>query len=131
MWRVHQWISAIELSDQGLYARVSACHVNLYYFMGVSYFMMRRYTDAIHAWVSILTMMEKETARQDQMIARKTERVFGLLAIAMSLCPCRIDETVDAKLREKHVVVRAGFRIVYIALSVYTVYIYMVGAAST
>lgn len=97
-------LAPIELSDQGLYARVSACHVNLYYFMGFSYFMTRRYTDAIHAWVSILTMVEKQSSRtaQDRQIARKTERMFGLLAIAMSLCPCRIDETVDQKLKEKY-----------------------------
>jgi translation initiation factor 3 subunit L len=95
-------LAPIELSDQGLYARVPACHVNLYYFMGFSYFMMRRYSDAINAWVSILTMVEKQSGRQDKQIARKTERMFGLLAIAISLCPCRIDETVDAKLREKH-----------------------------
>lgn len=96
-------LAPIELSDQGLYARVSECHVNLYYFMGFSYFMMRRYSDAIHSWVSILTMMEKQSSgRQDKQIARKTERMFGLLAIAISLCPIRIDETVDQKLREKY-----------------------------
>ena len=97
-------LAPIELSDQGLYARVPACHVNLYYFLGFSYFMTRRYTDAVHAWVSILAMVEKQSARtaSDRQITRKTERMFGLLAIAMSLCPCRIDETVDTKLREKY-----------------------------
>merc|ERR1711865_742043 len=48
-------------------------------------------------------MMEKQSSgRQDKQIARKTERMFGLLAIAISLCPIRIDETVDQKLREKY-----------------------------
>ena len=75
-------LAPIELSDQGLYARVPACHVNLYYFLGFSYFMTRRYTDAVHAWVSILAMVEKQSARtaSDRQITRKTERMFGLIA---------------------------------------------------
>jgi translation initiation factor 3 subunit L len=96
-------IAPIELSDQGLYARVPACHVNLSYFMGFTYFMMRRYTDAIQQWVSILTMVEKQSARaQDQQMTRRTDKMFGLLAIALTLCPTRTDDTVTAKLMEKH-----------------------------
>ena len=39
-------------------------------------------------------MVEKQSSRtsSDRQISRKTDRMFGLLAIAMSLCPCRIDE---------------------------------------
>ena len=38
----------------------------------------------------------------DKSMMRRTEKMFGLLAIALTLCPCRIDETIMTKLTEKH-----------------------------
>ena len=48
-------------------------------------------------------MVEKSSrVADDKNMQRRTEKMFGLLAIAITLCPCRIDETIMTKLNEKH-----------------------------
>lgn len=49
----------IELNKKGLFARVTACHVTTYYYVGFAYMMMRRYSDAIKAFAHILLFIQR------------------------------------------------------------------------
>ena len=96
-------IQPLDLSDAGLFARLPACHANLFYFMGFAYFMMRRYTDATAAWTGVLTMTSTgaSVTSQDKQVSRKTDKTLGLLALSLTLCPMRIDDTVHSALTER------------------------------
>jgi translation initiation factor 3 subunit L len=92
---------------KGLYTRVMACHVSLYYYLGFAYMMMRRYSDAIKTFSSILQFLVRSQGYQSRtyqfdQIEKKTDRMYALLAIAVALCPQRIDENVNLTLREKY-----------------------------
>jgi len=49
----------VELNKKGLFARVTACHVTTYYYIGFSYLMMRRYSDAIKSFAHILLFVSR------------------------------------------------------------------------
>jgi translation initiation factor 3 subunit L len=98
----------IDLNRKGFYTRVTACHITLYYYLGFSYLMMRRYVDAIKALSNILLYINRTKqyhtrSYQYEQIVKKHDQMYTLLAIAVSLCPQRIDETVHAVLRDKYV----------------------------
>ncbi|KAK2549866.1 Eukaryotic translation initiation factor 3 subunit L [Acropora cervicornis] len=67
-----------ELPVKSLYSRVPACQITTYYYVGFAYLMMKRYQ-----------------------ITKKTEQMYILLAICLTLCPQRIDENVLSQLRER------------------------------
>ncbi|KAJ1553301.1 Eukaryotic translation initiation factor 3 subunit L [Cladochytrium tenue] len=97
----------VELSKKGLFARVTACHVTTYYYVGFAYMMMRRYTDAIKAFVNILLFLSRTKqyhtrSYQFEAISKKSEQMYALLAICVSLSPQRLDENVHTLLREKY-----------------------------
>jgi len=96
-----QSIAPIDLSDSGLFTNVMGCHVTLFQHMGISYFMSRRYTDAATTWASIISIIEKNSAR-DKSALSKMAKMYGMLAVALSLCPMQIDASVADKLHELH-----------------------------
>jgi len=49
----------IELHNRNIFLRVSACHVTTYYYVGFAYMMMRRYSDAIKIFISILQFINR------------------------------------------------------------------------
>lgn len=49
----------IELNKKALFSRVIPCHVTTYYYVGFSYLMMRRYADAIRAFSTVLTFIQR------------------------------------------------------------------------
>jgi translation initiation factor 3 subunit L len=49
----------IELNKKALFSRVIPCHVTTYYYVGFSYMMMRRYADAIKAFSTVLTFIQR------------------------------------------------------------------------
>lgn len=86
---------------------MTACHVTLYYYLGFSYLMLRRYVDAVKTFASILAFRSRakpfhSRSYQADQTAKKVEQLYALLAIAISLCPQRVDEHVHATLREKY-----------------------------
>eukprot|EP00013_Stygamoeba_regulata_P021602 CAMPEP_0177648354 /NCGR_PEP_ID=MMETSP0447-20121125/10783_1 /TAXON_ID=0 /ORGANISM="Stygamoeba regulata, Strain BSH-02190019" /LENGTH=549 /DNA_ID=CAMNT_0019150989 /DNA_START=24 /DNA_END=1673 /DNA_ORIENTATION=+ len=100
-------IDAIDLTRRGLFARVTACHVTLYYYIGFAYLMMRRYVDCIKTYSSILLYISRtkqyhHRPYQFDQISKKSEQMYAILAIAVSLCPQRIDENVHTSLRDKY-----------------------------
>jgi translation initiation factor 3 subunit L len=49
----------IELNKKALFSRVIPCHVTTYYYVGFCYLMMRRYADAIKAFSTVLTFIQR------------------------------------------------------------------------
>jgi len=69
--------------------------------------MMRRYLDAIKTFSSILLYISRTKqyhtrSYQYESIMKKNEQMYALLAMAVSLCPQRIDENVHSVLKEKY-----------------------------
>lgn len=99
----------IELNKKSLYSRVPACQITTYYYVGFSYLMMRRYSDAIRTFSNILLyiqrtqrhLFQQRTYQVDQ-ISKQTERMYVLLTICLVLHPQRIDESVLSTLKEKY-----------------------------
>jgi len=100
-------IAPIEIGvHKGLHTTVLACYTSVYYYLGFVYMMTRRYVDAIRIFSHILLYINRtkqvtRTYQHDQVL-KKCEQMYGLLAICLSLCPQRVDETVHATLREKY-----------------------------
>ncbi|CAG8443471.1 5464_t:CDS:10 [Acaulospora colombiana] len=97
----------IELNKKALFARVTACHVTTYYYVGFSYMMMRRYADAIKAFSHILvfiarTKMYHTRSYQFDQINKKGDQMYALLTICIALCPTRLDENIHTHMREKY-----------------------------
>ncbi|KAJ1834978.1 hypothetical protein LPJ63_001496 [Coemansia sp. RSA 2711] len=103
-----QTLENIDLNNnRGLFTRVTACHVTVYYYVGFAYLMLGRYADATQAFVHILTFVARtkhyhQRAAQFDAVNKKAEQMYALLAIAVSLCPTRVDELIHASLREKY-----------------------------
>ncbi|KAG0078984.1 hypothetical protein BGZ90_003831 [Linnemannia elongata] len=98
----------IELNKkQALFARVTACHVTTYYYVGFAYMMMRRYADAIKAFSHILTFINRtkqyhSRSYQHDQITKKGDQMYALLTMCVTLCPTRLDENIHSQLREKY-----------------------------
>lgn len=99
----------IELNKKGLYSHVPACQVSVFYYVGLAYMMMGRYQDAVEKFSNILFYIQRTQQVQQQQakavgfnpINKKRDQLYHLLAIVMTLCPQRIDESVQAQLLEK------------------------------
>jgi translation initiation factor 3 subunit L len=68
--------------------------------------MMRRYVDSIKAFSTILMFINRSKQYlsrlyQADQISKKTEHMHTLLAIAISLCPQRIEENIHSAIRDK------------------------------
>ena len=75
---------------RSLFTSVLSCHVSLYYFMGLSYLMCRRYVDAIKVFCYFLTYTQRNKhviARSSQvdLVQRRVDQMLGLLGIAYVL----------------------------------------------
>ncbi|KAJ3412971.1 Eukaryotic translation initiation factor 3 subunit L [Chytridiales sp. JEL 0842] len=97
----------VELNKKGLFARVTACHVTTYYYIGFAYLMMRRYSDAIKAFAHILLFVSRTKqyhtrSYQYEVISKKSEQMYALLAICVALSPQRVDENVHTLMKEKY-----------------------------
>jgi translation initiation factor 3 subunit L len=106
-------VAAIDINKKGpaphgLFTRVTLCHITLFYYVGWSYLMLRRYTDAIKTFSSILfyiarTKQYHTRSYQYDQIVKKNEQMYALLAIAASLSPGHaLDENLVSSLRDKY-----------------------------
>ncbi|KAG2229543.1 RNA polymerase I-associated factor PAF67-domain-containing protein [Thamnidium elegans] len=97
----------IVLNKKAMFARVTACHVTTYYYVGFAYMMLRRYADAIKAFSTVLSFIQRtkqyhSRSYQFDQIAKKGDQMYALLAICIALCPTRLDENIHSQLREKY-----------------------------
>jgi len=93
---------------QNQYSHVPACQISTAYYVGFAYMMMRRYSDAIRTFCSILVYIQRtkqlfqsRTYQNDQ-INKQTDQMYHLLAICLVLHPQCIDESIQQVLREKN-----------------------------
>ncbi|XP_022191689.1 eukaryotic translation initiation factor 3 subunit L [Nilaparvata lugens] len=98
----------IDLNKKMPYAHVPACQISTAYYVGFAYMMMRRYSDTIRTFSSILLyinrtkqLFQARTYQNDQ-INKQTEQMYNLLSICLVLHPQCIDESLQNILREKN-----------------------------
>ncbi|KAJ2782533.1 hypothetical protein H4R18_002226 [Coemansia javaensis] len=94
-------------NSRGLFTRVTACHVTVYYYVGFSYLMMGRYADATQAFVHILTFVARtrhyhQRSHLFDTVNKKADQMYALLAMTVALSPARVDEMIHGQLREKY-----------------------------
>jgi len=100
-------VEDLDLSKKGLFTRVTACHISVFYYVGWAYLVMRRYTDAIKTYSNILfyigrTKQYHTRSYQYEQILKKNEQMYALLAIAVSLSPQQqTDDNLLSTLRDK------------------------------
>ncbi|GAB7346213.1 hypothetical protein MBLNU457_4947t1 [Dothideomycetes sp. NU457] len=96
----------IELNKKAMFARVMAAHFSTYYYIGFSYMMMHRYSDAIRMFSHILLFVFRtknfQKNAQYETIAKKNDQMLALLAICVAFQPTRLDDTIHTALREKY-----------------------------
>ncbi|ORX65386.1 hypothetical protein BCR32DRAFT_286527 [Anaeromyces robustus] len=97
----------VELHNGNIFLRVTACQVTTYYYVGFAYMMMRRYSDAIKVFTSIIhsinrTKNYKSLSYQYEATNKKSEQMYALLAICITLCPTGIDEETHSHMIEKY-----------------------------
>jgi translation initiation factor 3 subunit L len=102
-----QALGPIDISRKGMFARVPACHITLFYYVAFAYLMTRRYVDAIRTFSNILLYISRteryhSRSYQYDQIVKKNDQMYALLALALSLCPQRVDESLHSALREKY-----------------------------
>jgi len=90
-----------------LFYQIPACHVTLYYYMGFSYLMLRRYVDCIRAFSDILAFLSKtagvnSTSYQYDAMMKKQDQMYALLLLAHALCPRPLDDAILNTIKEKH-----------------------------
>ncbi|KAK0736876.1 RNA polymerase I-associated factor PAF67-domain-containing protein [Apiosordaria backusii] len=96
----------IELNKKAMFARVMAAHFTTYYYVGFSYMMMRRYSDALRMFSHILIYVSRtknfqKNAQYDN-INKKSDQMLALIAICVAFQPTRLDDTIHTALREKY-----------------------------
>ena len=90
--------------------KVTGCNINLFYYTGFSYLMLKRYSDAARSFNSILmyiNLVKQYHVRSSSYdeILQRNEQMYALLAITVSLSPASIkllDENVATQLRERN-----------------------------
>ncbi|CAH1724044.1 eukaryotic translation initiation factor 3 subunit L [Aphis gossypii] len=98
----------IDMHKKNAYSSVPACHISTAYYVGFAYMMMRRYSDAIRTFSSILLYIQRtkqlfqtRTYQNDQ-INKQTDQMYTLLAMCLVLHPQCVDESIQQVLREKN-----------------------------
>lgn len=98
-------LEPIDIHKKSPYSHIPACQISTSYYVGFSYLMMRRYSDAIRTFSSILLYIQRTkqlySARsyQNDQINKQTDQMFHLLAICLVLHPQCIDESLQQVLR--------------------------------
>jgi len=105
--RALKQLDTINIARRGLLKGGMPCHITTYYYMGFAYMMHRRYVDAIKALSNILLYINRTKQYHTRsssydVIIKKNEQMFALLALLVSLCPYRLEENLQTLLREKY-----------------------------
>ena len=89
-----------------LLSSVPACYLTLYYFMGFAYLMLHRYVDATRIFAYFLVYRQRNKQIQHKLstvpaMASKLDKLQGLLAMAYSISPDTIDDSIVTELKDK------------------------------
>ncbi|KAG8997099.1 hypothetical protein FRB94_005307 [Tulasnella sp. JGI-2019a] len=97
----------LELNQKAFFARVTACHVATYYYVGFCYLALRRYSDAVRTYASILNFISRmrqyhtKSYQYDQ-INKTGDRMYALLVMCHCLSPSRLDDTITTVIKERY-----------------------------
>lgn len=89
-------------SDPMSFTRVLGCNVTTQYIMGVSFMMLKRYSDAIECFASFLGQHSRRKGGLKPHQEDTVNNMYGLLAICMALSPGSIEPTLEKMLRDKY-----------------------------
>ncbi|KAL0070998.1 hypothetical protein AAF712_001556 [Marasmius tenuissimus] len=97
----------VELNQKSPFTRVTACHVQTYYYVGFCYIMLRRYPDAIRTFVTILNFIQRmkqyhTRSYQYDQINKTADRMYALYAICHALSPSRLDDNITNTAKERY-----------------------------
>lgn len=101
-------LEPIDINKKTPFTHVPACQISMHYYVGFAYMMMRRYSDAIRTFSSILLYIQRtkqlysSRSYQNDQINKQTDQMYHLLAICLVLHPQCIDESIQQVLREKN-----------------------------
>jgi len=90
-----------------VYMRVTSCYITLYYFMGYSYMMMRRYMDAVRTMSQVVLYLSRTQhltrPYQYEQLNKRSEQMYKLIAICISLCPQRsVEDSIMQYIQDKY-----------------------------
>jgi translation initiation factor 3 subunit L len=96
----------VELNQKSPFTRVTACHVTTYYYVGFCYMMLRRYSDAIRTFVTILNFIMRmrqyhTRSYQYDQISKTADRMHALFAICNAISPSRLDDNIANIAKER------------------------------
>jgi translation initiation factor 3 subunit L len=102
-----QSLNPIDIDDKrSLFTRVPACHINLFYYLGFAYMMMRRYADAVGVFSAVLLahrgVKDRNSSFGDSQIPKRYDQIRSLTSLCISLSQgVRVDQQVHTILQEK------------------------------
>jgi len=105
--RALQQLDTINIARRGLLKGGMPCHITTYYYMGFAYMMHRRYVDAIKALSNILLYINRTKQYHTRsssydVILKKNDQMFALLALLVSVCPYRLEQNLQGLLNDKY-----------------------------
>ncbi|KAF8634026.1 hypothetical protein AX17_004291 [Amanita inopinata Kibby_2008] len=97
----------VELNQKSPFTRVTACHVTTYYYVGFCYMMLRRYSDAIRTFVTILNFIMRmrqyhTRSYQYDQISKTADRMYALFAMCNAISPSRLDDNIANIAKERY-----------------------------
>lgn len=98
-------LEPIEIHKKSQYTHIPACQISTSYYVGFAYMMMRRYSDAIRTFSSILLYIQRTKqlystrSYQNDQINKQTDQMYQLLTICLVLHPQCVDESIQQALR--------------------------------
>lgn len=101
-------LEPMDIHKKNQYTHIPACQISTSYYVGFAYMMMRRYSDAIRTFSSILLYIQRTIqlystqSYQNDQINKQTEQMYQLLTICLVLHPQYVDESIQQSLREKN-----------------------------
>lgn len=96
-------LEPIQIHKKARYTQVTAAYITLYYYLGFTYMVLRRYHDAIKTFVTVLLYISRSKQFQTrQYDVKKNDQMYALLAVLLTLCPKRIDEHIGNILKQEH-----------------------------
>lgn len=89
-----------------LFTHVTACHTSVYYYMGFSFIMLRRYEDAVRVFASAVNHISRikhhhTRSYQYEQVNKRIDQMMSLLALCLALRPQHVDESLYSLVRDK------------------------------
>lgn len=100
-------LSPIKLSDpQAPFTLVCPARACMAYYRSFAYLMNRRYEDSITTATDFLVWISRNRhtiprSYQGDLIDKKCEQLLGVLAMAVSICPTKLDGSLESQLQDK------------------------------